>query len=196
MKRVIIFIISLLIVGAILFWLFYGVLKIELSEAITTSALITTVIAIAVQSWATKEIVENDTRPAVEVSMLCSKEYGTCFQFLRLKTIPALVYVTVNVKVELNGKWKKVDINLLPKLVGKEPWRVIHQRYRTMYYEFMKPIVEKYPDKEIEATLKISLAPIFDTNKKLPFYTKYYKLNRKTYEWWDTCWNRSDPDFF
>lgn len=196
MKKITFFIVALIILGIVIFWLLYCGLEIDLGQSITISVLAITALVVAIQSLATKELVESEVRPAVEVSMLCNNEYETRFQFLRIKMTPTLVYVNFEIRAKMNEKWKKINVDLPIKLTGKEPFRVVHEKYGTMYYEFMKSVVKEYPTEEIEASIGVSLAPIFNEGDKFPFFIKYYRLDRENHKWLDTCWSIPDPSFF
>ncbi|MBI2676911.1 MAG: hypothetical protein HYX21_03150 [Candidatus Yanofskybacteria bacterium] len=167
---------------------------ISLESSITVSVLAITAIFIAIQAKATRDLLENDKRPAVEVGVLCNEKFETSFQFLQLKSVPALVYVKFSAEVKIDGKWEKIDLELLPKLKGEKPWIVVHPQYQTMYYNFTSSIAKTYFTKEVRAILDISLASIFDKNNELPFYTKTYEMKWESNEWVDSCWHRSEPD--
>ena len=162
-------------------------------DAISAIVLTITAILIWVQAKATKELVENETRPVVEVGVINNAQEGTFMQFLnKKKEVPALVWVVIEVIVE--GKRVKEE-KLESRLIGKEPWRVMHLAYKTAGIAGLNKLKDTYKDKELEISLEIHLAPLFIEERKTRFYKKFYRFDFKDQQWIDTHWGIPDKLF-
>lgn len=158
-------------------------------EAISAAVLIVTAVLIWIQAKATKELVENETRPVVDVCIINTPSEGTIIHFLNKRgEIPALVWITIEVFIDD----KKVKTQLDSRFIGQEPWPVLHLAYKTACIIELNNLKVEYENKKIELSLETYLAPIFLPIRKSRFHKKSYRFDPKMQKWIDTFWGISD----
>ena len=149
-----------------------------ISIDVTMSILILAATAwvIATQAFATEEMVKNQIRPSVDVSMIFDKEdLGTSFQFLNITKVPTFVWITVNIKKDnkdvklsddyLNGK-ERIDIDVKSWITSSN---------------FLKDLTKE--NESLEAILKVEVAPMFDKKARSLFQEKSYRFDSQKKEW-------------
>lgn len=154
---------------------FAALLKIDV--AISTLVLAATAWVIAMQAFATEEMARNQIRPSVDVSMIFDKkDSGTFFQFLNITKVPALVWITIDIK-DKNGK--KVEIND-EYLTGKKRIDIDVKSWITSP-GFLKELTDK--NESVEAVLRVDVAPMFNEKERHLFQEKSYRFDPDTKEW-------------
>jgi hypothetical protein len=153
---------------------FTTVLKVDIT--ISTLVLAATAWVIAKQAFATEEMVRNQIKPSVDVSMIFNKEEsGTCFQFINITKVPALVWITID--VNKNGEKIKVENDYL---TGKKRIDIDVRSWVTSP-GFLKELTNT--EELVEVVLRVDVAPMFDEKARYPFQKKSYRFEAKEKEW-------------
>ena len=137
-------------------------------------------VLIAIQSWATKNLAENETRPLVDVGILCDKYKKHRLQFTNIRDIPA--YVWTKMQFRVNEECIKWDVE--KRLNGELEWPPI-TGYGSLTNNLsgLSDFVAKYKGKKIAVHLVISLAPVFLKKRKHLFYEKNYEWDGAKEQW-------------
>lgn len=158
-------------------------------EAISAIVLVVTAFLIWIQAKATKELVENETRPVVDVCMVNTPNEGTIIHFLNKRgEIPALVWI--NIEAFVDGT--KVEIHLDSRFIGQESWPVLYLAYKTAGIVELNKLKDEHKDKKIELSLETHLAPVFLPSRKFKFHKKFYRFDHEMQKWINTFWGISD----
>lgn len=166
-------ILGLVIVNLVLY--FTTSLKIDVTISILVLA--ATAWAIAAQSFATEEMAKNQIRPSVDVSMIFNKEkLGTFFQFLNITKVPALVWITLDIK-DKNGKRIEIKDEYL---TGKKRIDIDVKSWITAP-GFLKELTDR--NELLEADLKVEVAPMFNKKERHLFQEKFYRFDPNAKEW-------------
>jgi len=176
---------TLWIVGAIVaFWLLLSVLEIELAQSASIVVLAATGLAIFIQAVATKEMADNQVRPAVDVSMIFNEgDQGTCFQFINVSKVPACVWVKIDLSINGDNKNDLVEGEYLN---GREDKHIdVGTRKYITSSGFLKKLTPYYKKEEnkIKVVLHVDVAPLFNKKSRSFFQKKEYEFDGKEKTW-------------
>lgn len=145
-------------------------------ESISFLVLIMTAVVVGMQSFATREMAENQFMPAVEVYMIYAEEQKrTYFSFKNFSNTPALVSLKVlSGGKQLHGQ----NFRISPQCLMKTDEQ----------YDF-EPVDSK------EVFLKVSIKPALKNFHVENGFEKCYKFNFSKKSWDETSWGYRDPNW-
>ena len=157
-------------------------------QVLSTVVLAITAVFIAIQALETRRMVKNQMMPIVDVGMIFDKAASkTRLQFLNVKKIPTLVWLSLNFEVE--GKNVDLDDTANSRLIGKRPIRLVGSRsYITAPGFFKEFTAHENAGKTIRAHLKIEVAPLSDEKSKSLLDKKTYRFDFVGRDWIDDDW--------
>lgn len=188
-------------ISIVIFAAFIGNLAEKVKDGELFSIIILSITAglIADQAIATNKMVEGSQRPGVDIGLIFDKEEksGTQIQLInRLKNIPALVWIKIELEKEGKRLGKEVEKSLVvdDRLAGKEPFRIGFRNYITSS-AFLNNITNRNDAEDFEIVLTIDVAPTFaEDSRKLSEVKRYY-FKKERGEWIDKAWGMPDSLF-